>query len=620
MNSPRWPQIEELYYSALPLSPQERRLLIASRCVGDSVLEAEVNSLLQADSSSGNFLDEPILEAGMRILVDSSLRSAGTESNTHTQDATNLIGAIVDGRYEILEKLGSGGVGDVYRAQDTKVLCRSVVIKVLKDSSLSKPWIVSKFQQEIEALTKIADSGVVGIIDAGKLQNGESYLVMELVDGCNLREFINRNDGGSLDFLEIAEIVRQVGRTVTSAHEVGVIHRDLKPANIMVRRTASGDLQVKVIDFGIAKITASITGDSTTTGLMAGTIHYMAPEQLRGQKVKPASDVYALGVIAFEMLTGCRPFNPESPALLLELQRAGVKVLPKDLRPGIPLAAQDAVLKSLSYDPAGRFQRARDFGDAVADALVSDSSEMTVNQQPEIPASASSQQGELDLLQDQRKPSWFRRSFRKVSLAMAVVLVLLGAFLFSSWRATTIVEPTRTLTYFLTVQKMRDNKPFQDPFQSSGQEIFESGYRFRLSVTSQHFGYLYIFNEGATRSGDLSLTIIHPTRVSNDGSAKIDSNQKLETDWNTFEGRPGTEQFWVIWSSSPVSELEDARDIAFKSEKGAVSDPGISRKVREFLRTHSLAKVESKKDTARQETAVKGSGDLLVTLVELEHR
>lgn len=628
MNSQRWPQIEELYYSALPLNQHERSQFIAKSCGSDSVLREEVNSLLEADESSGDFLERSMLQVGLQILVDSSLKSDETETGYGTDKpaADNFVGSTVDGRYEIVEKLGSGGVGDVYRARDRKVLFRTVVIKVLKDSSLSKPWIVAKFQQEIEALTKIADPGVVGIIDAGNLPDGKPYLAMELVKGCNLREFIQRNESGSgpLDLYEIAEIARQVGRTVTSAHDVGIIHRDLKPANIMVRRNASGDLQIKVIDFGIAKITGSVTADSTTTGLMAGTIQYMAPEQLRGQRVKPASDVYALGVITYEMVTGCRPFNPEGPALLPELQKAGVKVKPRDLRPGIPLGAQDAILKALSYHPADRYQRARDFGDAVADALAADDpvDEISAKQVIEIATAAPSRATGESLIEDQCKPPLLKRSFWKLALAMValVFLVLIGAVSFSSWHPSSIIEPTRTLTYSLTVQKMREGKPYQEPFQSSGQEIFESGYRFRLNVTSHQPGYFYVFNEGATDTGDFSLTIIYPTPLANNGSAKIDSTQELQTDWNEFGGQAGTEQFWMIWSASPVSELEAVRDAAFKRDKGAVADSRLGRRVREFLLKHSEPKLETKKDTARQETTVRGRGDLLVKLVELEHR
>ncbi len=626
MNSQRWSQIEELYYSALPLNQHERSKFIAQTCDGDTVLREEVNSLLQADESSGDFLERSIVQVGLQILVDSSLRSTEARSSPEKPIPDNLVGSTVDGRYEIVEKLGSGGVGDVYRARDAKVLFRTVVVKVLKDSSLSRPWIVGKFQQEIEALTKITDPGVVGIIDAGKLPEGKPYLVMEFVEGGNLREYIQRNHSDcGLPFDEIAEIVKQVGRTISSAHEAGIIHRDLKPANIMVRRNANGDLQVKVIDFGIAKITSSITASNTTTGLVAGTVYYMAPEQLQGQKAQPMSDVYALGVICYEMVAGARPFNPESIALLPELQRAGIKVPPRDLRPGLPLAAQEAIVKALSYHPADRYQRARDFGDALAQALMTDQTadSESAGRLP-FPNSHEPAQGSLKMDAGPivvSRPEIPSRRFKRLALSLVGILclLLLGVSAYV-WSPLSNTATERTLTYSLTVQKMRDGKPYQLPFSSSGQEIFESGYMFRLNVTSHQAGFFYVFNEGATDKGDSSLTIIYPTPRANNGSAKIDANQMLQSNWNEFQGGPGTEHFWMIWSASPVLELEAARAAAFTSGKGAVSDPGLGRKVREFLLQHSEPRLETRKDSAKRETVVKGTGDLMVMLLELEHQ
>jgi hypothetical protein len=185
---------------------------------------------------------------------------------------------------------------------------------------------------------------------------------------------------------------------------------------------------------------------------------------------------------------------------------------------------------------------------------------------------------------------------------------------------TSAAESRASLTYFLTVQKMREGKPYQEPFQSSGQEIFENGYHFRLNVTTPRDGYLYVFNEGADENGAVSFTIIYPTHATNSGSAKIDANTNITTNWNTFGGRPGTEQFWIVWSSTSESVLEAARDTAFKSEKGAIADAAMVRTVREFLTTHSDPKAETTKDTARKETHVSGTGDVLVKMVELEHR
>jgi hypothetical protein len=172
----------------------------------------------------------------------------------------------------------------------------------------------------------------------------------------------------------------------------------------------------------------------------------------------------------------------------------------------------------------------------------------------------------------------------------------------------------------MTVQKMREGKPYQEPFQSSGQEIFENDYRFRLNVSTPRSGYLYVFNEGADENGALSFTIIYPTPATKNGSAKVEANENITTNWNTFGGQSGTEQFWIIWSPSSESVLEAGRDAAFKSDKGAVADAAMVRTIRGFLTTHSNLNLQTTKDTTRKETHVSGTGEVLVKLIELEHR
>ena len=293
----------------------------------------------------------------------------------------DLVGKKVTERYDVTERLGGGGFGDVFKALDLKIMSRPVVIKVVKDEVLkrggaTRDWLMIKFQQEIEALSKIHDPGIVGIFDADKLPDGRPFLVMEFVEGSHLREFVKKAREGQeteqgLRLQDVGEIVRQVGRALSAAHERNIIHRDLKPENIMVRQTPSGDVQVKVIDFGVAKVMDSLVAPSgATSAFMVGSWRYMAPEQLQRKKVEAACDIYALGVIAYEVLTGHHPFPTRDPTLLQDLQAAGVKVKPSDLNPDLPETAQEIVLKALSYYPSERHKRARDFGDELSRALM----------------------------------------------------------------------------------------------------------------------------------------------------------------------------------------------------------------------------------------------------------
>jgi hypothetical protein len=167
---------------------------------------------------------------------------------------------------------------------------------------------------------------------------------------------------------------------------------------------------------------------------------------------------------------------------------------------------------------------------------------------------------------------------------------------------------------------MREGKSYGESYESSGQEIYENGYKFRLNVSSPQSGYLYVFNEGAEENGSLGFTIIYPTPVTNSGSAKINEDEHVQTNWNTFGGQTGTEEFWIIWSASPISQLEAARDAAFKREEGALTNAATVRSIKEFLTIHTDPNAQLVKDKIKQQTDVRTNGELLVTRLDLEHR
>src|SRR6266481_1754474 len=305
-------------------------------------------------------------------------------NETTLPQQSNLIGKTLDERYFIESELGQGGVGAVYLASDRKLHDKHVVIKILLDKSLQNSWVVQKFQQEKEALARVDHPGVVGILDTGELPDGKPYLVMQYIDGMTLRSQI-KPEGMPID--RAGEMIKQIGRALGAAHDKGIFHRDLKPENIMLQRLGAGEEQVKIIDFGIAKLKDSIVALSTVTGATAGTVSYMAPEQLSGRAVSAATDIYALGAIAHEMVTGRKPFNPETGFELLEMQRGGVRVNPCDLRPSLSDEASQIILRALRFDPNERFQSARELGDALSRALAQETTFAPVPAgQPQIPA------------------------------------------------------------------------------------------------------------------------------------------------------------------------------------------------------------------------------------------
>jgi tRNA A-37 threonylcarbamoyl transferase component Bud32 len=291
---------------------------------------------------------------------DNGQSGQGAFAGASSRNEGLIPGMILNNRYLIERELGRGGIGAVYLARDKQLVSRPVVVKVLLDDSLQNSWVVNKFRHEIDALTRVDHPNIVGIFDAGEMEDGKPYIVMQYVEGTNLRSAISVT---GMDFPRIATLLRQIGRALSVVHEKGIFHRDLKPENIMLQMLSDGDEQAKVIDFGIAKVKDSLLAPSTSTNLMAGTVLYMSPEQLEKKTVGAASDIYALGVIAYEMVTGRKPFNPESIFQLLEMQRAGARVKPQDLRPSLPEAAQAAIHRALSFNPSERHRRAQDFGE-----------------------------------------------------------------------------------------------------------------------------------------------------------------------------------------------------------------------------------------------------------------
>ena len=303
--------------------------------------------------------------------MSSNEETRGPEAVAPAQTAgaktTPLTGARLKDRYVIEKEIGRGGFGAVYLARDEQLHGRPVVIKVLLEQASDSEWYTKKFRQESEALARIDHPGVVGVLDAGQMPDGKPFLVMQFVDGVTLRAVMK---AGRLELGRAARLVRQLGGALTAAHERGVYHRDLKPENIMLQDLGGGEEQAKIIDFGIATVMESQAARPEATRV-AGSAHYMAPEQLLG-KPAASSDIYSLGVIAYEMVTGWRPFEPESGAQLYLLQQEGVKTKPAELRPELSGAAQEAILKAMSFDAGLRYARARDFGEEFARAAGGD--------------------------------------------------------------------------------------------------------------------------------------------------------------------------------------------------------------------------------------------------------
>ncbi|HSE16583.1 MAG TPA: protein kinase [Pyrinomonadaceae bacterium] len=301
---------------------------------------------------------------------DDTLQAATTLNSA----AEALDGRIIEGKYHIKAKLGAGGMGTVYRA--TRLLIGDeVAIKILHPG-LTDPIAADRFQREAQAAARLKHSSVVVIHDFGATEQGLQYLVMELVEGESLRQLIRQQ--GVIPATTAVEIVRQVCEALDDAHQHKVIHRDIKPDNIIVRATATG-LRVKVLDFGIAKLRDEVSGNLTQTGSVVGTPHYMSPEQCLGEELDARSDIYSLGIVLYEMLTGRVPFNsPSSSGVVVQ----HVTQAPPSLRSiniAISPAIESVVLNALEKQKDARPKTAGDFAKNLTGAATNESTSQFVS-------------------------------------------------------------------------------------------------------------------------------------------------------------------------------------------------------------------------------------------------
>ena len=257
---------------------------------------------------------------------------------------------IVDGRYRVLKRLGSGGMAEVWCAED-EVLGRRVALKLLGSRFAEDPEFRERFRREAQAAAGLAHPNIVGIFDRAEW-DGTPYIAMELVDGQTLKEIVTQR--GPLPPHVAVGLTEQMLRALGYAHRRGIVHRDVKPQNVILDTEG----HAKVADFGIARVGHS---EMTQTGAIVGTVQYLSPEQAEGRPVDSRSDLYSAGLVLYELLTGRPPFDGESPVAIALKQINERPVPPGQLRPGIPPALEAVVMRALEKDPARRYQTAEEF-------------------------------------------------------------------------------------------------------------------------------------------------------------------------------------------------------------------------------------------------------------------
>ncbi len=350
MEEEKWNKIEQIFNQAVLVSASKRNLFVENHCNGDAVLRAEVISLLGTDKESDEILEQSVFPLVAQLL---------------DEDFSGLLEKSDFASYKLKRLLGRGGMGAVFLAEDTR-LRRLVALKVLPPALAEDRQSLARFRQEARAASQLSHPNIAHIYEFGEI-DGRLFLSMEYVEGRTLRELIKEKAVAGALALSIA---KQVSLALVSTHERGIIHRDIKPENIIVK----DDGLVKVLDFGLAKLNrekteASVDGDDlpsqmyTQSGMILGTVGYMSPEQIRGQELDASTDLWSLGVVLFEMLTGKRPFQGDTPS---DVQAAILKDEPLVLNESESAASVNQIIKkALRKNKASRYQNASEFAEDI---------------------------------------------------------------------------------------------------------------------------------------------------------------------------------------------------------------------------------------------------------------
>src|SRR5262245_16578931 len=351
MTPERWKQVDQLLQEALGRDSAERAAFLAEACGPDDELRHEVESLLGFHDRAGNFIEAPPSDIAADWL-----------SVEESRDGQTI------GHYQLMRRIGRGGMGEVYLARDTR-LGRPAALKLLQTSLTRDAARVRRFRQEARAASALNHPNIITIYEVGQADStagGAQFIAAEFVDGQTLRELFK---GGGLALGAALDILIQVAGALAAAHEAGIIHRDIKPENIMLRK----DGLAKVLDFGLAKLTEQATQRrhqssgsfarvTTQPGVVMGTVSYMSPEQARGLELDERTDVFSLGVVMYELLTGRAPFQGETTGDILVALLSGEPRPLARYETKLPEALQRIIDQAIAKQVEQRYRTARELG------------------------------------------------------------------------------------------------------------------------------------------------------------------------------------------------------------------------------------------------------------------
>jgi serine/threonine protein kinase/cytochrome c-type biogenesis protein CcmH/NrfG len=435
MTPARFQTIEEIFRAALDQEPDQLGTFLDKACEGDELLRRKVEALLVSRQRAASFIETSAVGLATRIIQNGQ--------------ADSLVGQII-GHYKISESIGTGGMGEVYLATDITA-GRKAALKILPTRFAGDAERLKRFQQEAHAIVALNHPNILTVYEIGE-DHSTHYIASELIEGETLRQRLMR---GPIQLSEAVDIAIQVASALAAAHQAGVVHRDIKPENIMLRP----DGYVKVLDFGIAKLAeqevpAMIPTDEalslveTNLGSILGTAHYMSPEQACGGQVDKSTDIWSLGVVLYEMVTGRAPFTGDTPR---EVMSAILETEPPPLTKYLadsPAELQQIISKTLRKDREERYHSAHELLQALKD----------LRHKLEV---------EADLARATAAPSWLRWTRSPAALALVVLAAALALALpfYRHRNLTTSLPPEKSIAVL----------PFVDLSQAKNQEYFCDG-------------------------------------------------------------------------------------------------------------------------------------------------
>jgi serine/threonine protein kinase/predicted Zn-dependent protease len=500
MSPEQWQKIYELFEAALERPAEDRAAFLARACAGEEETRRRVEAMLAADAQ-----DDLLMDRSWRQAVD-----IFAPSNSIPDDTQSYSGEMI-GAYRMIKELGRGGMGAVYLAHDTR-LGRRAALKLLPSHLVNNPERVRRFQREARSVSALNHPNIITIYDFG-LENERHYMVSEFVEGHTLRNLVGSPD---VSLNQILDLAVQVACALEAAHAAGVVHRDIKPENIMLRP----DGYAKVLDFGLAKLTEPESGDDeaetnvlaaptnfeTRTGMVLGTANYMSPEQARGQKVDGRSDLFSLGVVLYELITGRRPFGGETwHHTIVAITDAEPAPIARHVQ-GAPAALQEIIDRLLSKDRERRYQTARELRtdlETLLSKLASDTRFQRIEAERSQNVTTTSEQitrmatrsavindeGVRDKVIGAVLPL-ARLKRRRLIAAVAIVILATAAAYFYLGRGFSLGRPALT---------DKDTILLADFVNTTGDAVFDDTLKQGLTIQLEQSPYLNIFPEERAR-------------------------------------------------------------------------------------------------------------------------